>query len=81
MNIGGGKEGVDAGMSRRLNSLPSSLDVLAPASRQGGDDGSSYLARHRLHGAKISLRRYRESRLDDVDAQAFKLVRHPQLFG
>ena len=77
VNIGSGQEGVNAGLSGGLHSLPGSLDVFAAAPRQRGDHRSPHLARHRLHGAKISFRRYRESRLDDVDAQAFKLVRHP----
>jgi hypothetical protein len=63
-----------------LNRFPGSFYVLAPATRQGSNDGPPYLARHRLNGTEVSLGRYGEARLDDVNAQLFKLLRHPELF-
>src|SRR2546421_3180242 len=80
VEIGGGKEGMDARPGRWLESLPGSLDVLRRAAGQCGYHRSSNFARHDLHGVKVTIGGNGKTRLDDIHSQVVKLACHADFF-
>ncbi len=72
---------MNAGPGGRFQSLPGSLNVLTPAASERGYSRPAYLARHHSYRLEVAVGRDRESRLNDVDPQALKLLRHAQLLG
>src|SRR5437588_5829047 len=80
VEIGSGKEGMDARPGRWLESLPGSLDVLRPAAGQCGYHRPSNFARYHLHGVKVTIGGNGKTRLDDIHSQVVKLACHADLF-
>src|SRR5438132_13838707 len=60
--------------------LPRALDVRTASASQAGDDRTSNDRSNGLHRREITLRCDGKSSLNHVDAQAFELMRHAQLF-
>lgn len=61
------------------SSARAGLDVLRLRAGEPADARGAQLGSDLAHGCEIALRRDRETRLDDVDAEFFQRVRHAQL--
>lgn len=90
MDLAGGDEGVDARLPRVSHGLPGGVDVPLVAAREAADDGDVAvvpdggvpdLDGDGAHGVEVVGRGGRESRLDDVDAEARELARDDELLG
>ncbi len=91
VDVGGGQEGVDAGMGGALDRLPGLVDVAPTGARQPGNDRDvrlrlalgrvAHLDRDAAHGLQVVRGGGGEAGLDDVHAQAGERAGHFQLFG
>ena len=79
MDIGGGKENVDARPLGVAHRLPGALDVFEAGAGQAGDPGTADLLGHGLDRLEVAVGSDGEAGLDDVHAQALELARHAQL--
>src|SRR5579864_599203 len=70
---------MNARTSRVLQCLPGTFNIRAAGARQTRNNGPANNLSDRSHRFKIAVRGNRKSSLDDVDAQAIKLVRQAQL--
>ena len=75
-----GEEDVDARVARALQGLPCAVDVVFVAAGEGRNLHVGYGVGDGVHGLEITHAGRREARFDDVDAEAFELTRHAQLF-
>ena len=81
VDVGGGDKGVDPGMGGMLDRSPGPVDIRLRSAGQARDlrlfqglgDGG--------HGFEVPIRCGWKSRLDDVDAQFFKLLGQTQFFS
>ncbi len=80
MDVGCGKERVNAWAGRAFQGFPGTSNIHFIGSRQGSNDRTTDFCRNGLHGLEIAIRRNRESCFKDVNSQAIKLPRHLQLF-
>ena len=69
---GRGEEDVDAGMHGVLHSLPALVDVLFPATAEGGDGGAADDGCDLTHRFQFPFARGGETRLDDVHAEVLE---------
>ncbi len=74
-------EHMDAGLLGVVDRFPRPVDVLEAGPRERADGRAVHGLRDRLDGLEVALRRDREPRLDDVDAEARELVRDLELLG
>jgi hypothetical protein len=73
VDVGGGDEDMDAGPRRPFDGLQGAIDVLITRAGQREDDGRPDRQGDPTDRFEIAIRRSREPRLDDVDAQALEL--------
>ena len=73
MNIGSGDENMDARILGLLHRLQRSIDIPLLRPRQAENPRPRHFLTNAHHRVKIALRRSREARLDDIDAQLFQL--------
>ena len=73
-------EGVDPGRRRPGDGLPGAFDVGGVRPGERRDLTATDLPGDLLHRCKITVRRHRETCLDDIHAHFFELTGDPQLF-
>src|SRR5688572_25568118 len=80
MDVGRSQKYMDARTGRLLQRAPRAIDVGGNGTRESGDDWPPHRAGHRAHRLVIAIGRNRESRFNDVHAQAIELLSETQLF-
>src|SRR6266852_1699946 len=73
MDIGSSDENMDAGIFRLLDCLEGTGDISLLGSCQTENPGSLHFLTNAHHGVEIALRRRRETRFDDIDAELLEL--------
>ncbi len=84
VEIGGGDEGVDPGLGRRLDGFPDLVDVAWMGAGQTGDRRTvlgSDLGGDLAHGFEIVGTGRRKAGLDDIDAETGELTGDLELLG
>ncbi len=80
VNVGGGKNDVNARMGGVFQGFPGALDIRAAGAAQACNDGAADDGGDGLHGREVAIGGDGESGFDDVDAEAVELVREAQFF-
>ena len=81
VDVGGGDEGVDAGMGGVSDGLPGPVDIAPGGAGQAGHLHPLHFGGDLRDGLEVTLGSRRESGLDDIDAELFQLHGQPQFFA